>query len=439
MCDRSNKPNVLFIMTDQQSRHMISCTGNTHLKTPALDGLARDGIRFEKAYCSNPVCTPSRVSMFTGVMPCRLGADNNGKCEDRLNLPEEIISNAMGNIMKRSGYDTFYGGKDHMFTALAPKNAGFDEYFPDEREALPKACVEFIQRKREKPFCAVASFINPHDICFAHQAKNGINSHGVLDLREKALALPLEELPPLPDNYEITQNEPTRVEANLNLKAITPAITMRQEYDDVEWRINRWIYHRLTEQVDRLIGEILDGLKAAGHEKDTLIVFTSDHGNMDASHHLASKGLPYEESVGVPFIMKYPETIAGNQIENECFVNTGLDIIPTVCDYIGVEKPWHMLGKSLRPLAEKQNGVDVPLYTVSENHWFRMLRSKQYKYCCFSIGQEELLVDLENDPGEQKNCALDPEYQAVLKQHREWMSEWVTLSDDETGKDFLIR
>jgi arylsulfatase A-like enzyme len=431
------RPNILFIMTDQQSRHMMSCAGNPHLNTPALDSLARDGIRFEKAYCSNPVCTPSRVSMVTGMMSCRLGADDNGVCDDGLKFSEEVLDSAIGNVMKGAGYDTFYGGKTHLFTPLEPLNAGFDEYFRDEREALPAACVDFIQREREKPFFAVASFINPHDICFAHQAKNDINTQGVLHLREKALALPREELPPVPSNYAITQNEPAVVEANLNPNAITPAITMRNEYDDYEWRINRWIYHRLTEQVDTLIGEILDGLKAAGHENDTLIIFTSDHGNMDASHHLSSKGVPFEESVGVPFIMKYPGAIAAGQTEIGRLVNAGIDILPTLCDYAGVDKPAHFLGRSLRPLAEHQDTVDAPPYVVSENRWFRMLRGERFKYCCFATGDEELLVDLESDPGELVNLAEGSEYQATLKEHRQLMSEWMDLSNDEKGKTFL--
>jgi len=431
------EPNILFIMTDQQSRHMMSCAGNPHLNTPAMDSLARDGVRFEKASCSNPVCTPSRVSMFSGMMSCRIGVDDNGKCKDVLDLPEEVQGNAMGNVMKRSGYDTFYGGKTHLITPLEPTNAGFDEYFRDEREALPAACVDFIQRERDKPFFAVASFINPHDICFAHRAKNGINTQDVIKLREEALQLPIDELPPLPDNYEITQNEPATIEAHLNPKAITPAITMRKEYDDYEWRINRWIYHRLTEQVDALIGQILDGLKTAGHENDTLVIFTSDHGNMDASHHLASKGVPFEEAVGVPFIMKHPGHIAAGQTESEYLVNAGIDILPTLCDYAGVDKPAHFLGRSLRPLAENQDTTDTPPYIVSENHWFRMLRSKHFKYCCFTTGDDEFLVDLENDPGELVNLANDPEYQQTLKEHRKLMSEWMELSNDEKGKAFL--
>jgi hypothetical protein len=231
-------PNILFIMTDQQHARMMSCAGNEYLNTPAMDSLARDGIIFEKAYCSNPVCTPSRISMATGMMSCRLGIGNNGQFADRTELPEEVNANSMGKLMKKAGYETFYGGKVHMTYQLNPPDAGYDVCFRNEREELPQACIDFIKQKRDEPFFAVASFINPHDICFAHRAKNDINTEGVLELRKEALKLPLDELPPLPDNYEIPEGEPTAVEANLNPGAITPGITMRHEYDDYEWRIN---------------------------------------------------------------------------------------------------------------------------------------------------------------------------------------------------------
>ncbi len=168
LSEKAGKPNVLFIITDQQHAGMMSCAGNEWLKTPATDSLAQDGIRFERAYCSNPVCVPSRTSMATGVMSCRLGADNNGSGMRIKQLPPEVDANSMGKLMKRAGYDTFYGGKVHMCSSLAPKNAGYDEYYRDQRDRLPAACISFMNKKRNNPFFVVASFINPHDICFAH-------------------------------------------------------------------------------------------------------------------------------------------------------------------------------------------------------------------------------------------------------------------------------
>ena len=431
------KPNILFIMTDQQHAGMMSCAGNKWLKTPALDAMAADGIRFEQAYSANPVCVPSRISMATGVMPCRLGANDNHTGSAIKQLPPEVDANSMGKLLKRAGYDTFYGGKVHMCRSLVPRNAGYDEYYRDSRDELPTACVEFIKRKRDKPFFAVASFINPHDICFAHKAHTGQKSN-VMDLYQKAAVLPLDELPPLPDNYGIQQNEPSAIQAHLSARATTPTSTMREEYDEKAWRINRWIYHRLTERVDGEIGRILDGLKKAGLEDNTLIIFTSDHGNMDASHRLASKGMFYEESVGVPFILKYKGSIPAGQTDRKHLVSTGLDILPTICDYAGIDIPEHLLGRSLRGVAEGETVDDWRTYVASENHYTRMIRSQRYKYCAFDDpDSKESLVDMENDHGEMRNLVDDPEFQEVLAEHRRLLADWSKISGDNDASKYL--
>ena len=130
------RPNILLIITDQQHAEMMSCAGNRFLRTPAMDSLARDGIRFTNAYVTNPVCVPSRISMATGVMAGRLGVLNNGV---KAIVPAEVDNNSLGKLVKRAGYDTFYGGKVHMCPELNPIDAGYDEYFKDQRDALPGA------------------------------------------------------------------------------------------------------------------------------------------------------------------------------------------------------------------------------------------------------------------------------------------------------------
>ena len=434
----NQRPNILFIMTDQQHAGMMSCTGNKWLKTPALDSLSREGVRFERAYSANPYCVPSRTAMATGVMSCRLGADNNALGMKIKALPTEVNDNSMGKIMKRAGYDTFYGGKVHMCKSLVPKNAGYDEYFQDQRGKLPAACLKFIKQKRDKPFFAVASFINPHDICYADKAKQGKDKYGMLMLHKEAFSLPLKELPPLPENCAIPEDEPGAIEASLSFQKYTPTKAMRKEYGDKDWRIYRWIYHRLTERVDGEIGRILDGLKEAGLEDNTLIIFTSDHGDMDASHRLTSKCIPYEESVGVPLLLKYKGNIPSNKTDSTHLISTGLDILPTLCDYAGVKKPEHLLGESLRPLAEGKRVENWRPYVASENDWFRMIRSQRYKYCAFAISDnKELLVDMENDPGEMRNLVDDPKFQKVLTEHRRLLADWSKFSGDKDASKYV--
>ncbi len=427
--DSEQKPNILFIMTDQQHDLMMSCTGNKWLKTPHLDGLAAEGIRFEKAYATNPVCVPSRMSMATGMMPGRMGAVCNDTGKNAM-IPQHIDENSMGKIMKCAGYDTFYGGKTHLYNQLIPISAGYDEFCKNQRETLPGPCLKFITKKRDKPFFAVASFINPHDICYAHSAHSGRPSR-VKDLYDEALALPLDELPPLPDNYGIQENEPSAIQGKLSAKAKTPSLTMRNEYDEKAWRINRYIYHRLTERVDGEIGQVLDGLKQAGLEDNTLIIFTSDHGNMDASHRLASKSFPYEESVGIPFLMKYKGVIQPGQVDSKHLVSAGIDILPTICDYADVAIPEHLIGKSLRQVAEGQSVANWREYIVSEDAKWRMLRTEKYKYTTFSDpASKESLVDLKNDPGEMRNLVDHPEHKEVLRDHRKLLAQWSESTGD---------
>jgi arylsulfatase A-like enzyme len=404
-----------------------------------MDSLARDGIRFERAYVANPVCVPSRISMATGVMPGRLGVFSNGM---KAIVPDEVNANSLGKLVQRAGYDTYYGGKVHMCRELNPPNAGYDVVERDQRASLPDACIEFIQRKRDRPFFAVASFINPHDICYAHAAHIGKAPKGmrhVTELYRQASTLPLDQLPPLPTNYAIPAQEPGAIESHLSPKAVTPAGTMRREYDERQWRIYRWIYCRLTERVDEHIGRILAAVRDAGLEETTLILFTSDHGNMDASHQLASKGLFYEESVRVPFLLKYKDVIPAGQVDDDHLVATGLDLLPTLCDYAGADVPETLLGRSLRKIAEGRNVDDWRTCVVSENSWGRMIRSKRFKYCVYDSGTlRESLVDMNEDPGEMRNLATVPEFSELLLQHRRYLLQWIEDSRDTEAKAFAL-
>ena len=436
--EQSDKPNILFIITDQHHARMLSSAGNPYLKTRALDSMARSGIRFSRAYVCNPVCVPSRISMATGVMAGRFGVFNNGM---KATIPKEVSTNSLGKLIKAGGYDTFYGGKVHMAPELTPLKAGYDEYCKDQRDKLPEACIEFMTRKRDKPFFAVASFINPHDICFAYNARQP-NRKGkplVDRLYREAQALPADQLPPLPDNSAVPKREPDAIEANMKVTAVTPAKLIRKDYNNRDWRNYRWIYCRLTERVDAQIGRLLDALKAHDLEKNTLVIFTSDHGDMDGSHRLASKNVFYENSVGVPFMMQYKGVIPAGVVDNNSLVSNGLDVLPTLCDYAGVSIPNYLLGRTLRPVAEGRGDNARRPYVVAENNTGRMLRSDRYKYCVYTSGViRESLVDLKTDPGEMKNLAGLPQFHKTLNQHRDYLKQWIVESKDTPAKSFAI-
>ena len=428
-------PNILFIITDQHHANMLSSAGNPYLKTKALDGMAKAGIRFTNAYVTNPVCVPSRISMATGMMAGRFGVGM------RATIPKKVSDNSLGKLIKSGGYDTFYGGKVHMPPSLVPLKAGYDEFCKDQRDELPGACIEFMTRKRDKPFFAVASFINPHDICFAYNARQP-NRKGkplVDKLYQEAQALPADKLPPLPKNSEIPEREPDAIEATMKVTAVTPAKLIRKDYNERDWRNYRWIYCRLTERVDAQIGRLLDALKKNGLEKNTLVIFTSDHGDMDGSHRLASKNVFYENSVGVPFIMQYKGVIPTGVVDNKSLISNGLDVLPTLCDYAGVSVPNYLLGRSLRPVAENQEDNARRPYVVAENNTGRMIRSDHYKYCVYTSGKiRESLVDLRADPGEMKNLAGKAGFEKHLNRHREFLKQWIKESKDVTAKTFAI-
>ena len=418
---------------------MLSCAGNPNLSTPALDGLASSGVRFTNAYVANPVCGPSRISMATGRMPGSFGMFHNAA---KPTIPLGVRAKSLGRLIKAAGYDTFYGGKADMSAALAPLAAGFDEHFKSSRETLAKACIRFIERERDTPFFAVASFINPHDICFADQARHNLiddERTPVAELYRRARKLPLDGLPPLPTNFAVPKDEPSAVGANLATTAVTPSGIMRASYTERDWRMYRWIYCRLTERVDAHIGEILEALDRNGLEEETLVVFTSDHGDMDASHHLPSKAHFYEESAGVPFILRLPGSIPAGVVNESSLVSTGLDLLPTLCEFAGVPIPGGLLGRSLRTVAE--GGRDEPkrAFVVTENHTGRMLRTSEYKYCLFIDGVErESLFDMKTDRGELVNLARNSDYASVLGEHRKLLQSWIEESGDSAAIEFVI-
>ncbi|PHR95944.1 MAG: hypothetical protein COA78_29370 [Blastopirellula sp.] len=431
-------PNILLILTDQHHANMLSSAGNPYLKTHALDSMAKSGVRFTRAYVTNPVCVPSRISLATGIMAGRFGVFDNGM---RASIPNEVRINSLGNLIKSGGYETFYGGKVHLPPSLSPLNAGYDEFYKDQRDKLPEACIQFMTKKRDKPFFAVASFINPHDICFAYNARQPDRRGLALvnGLYKQAQALPEDQLPPLPDNSAIPALEPEAIESSLKVIAVTPAKLMRKDYSDRDWRNYRWIYCRLTERVDAQIGQLLDALKEHQLEENTLVIFTSDHGDMDGSHRLASKNVFYENSVGVPFIMQYKGVIPSGVVNEKCLISNGLDVLPTLCDYAGVAAPDYLLGRTIRPVAEGHTDNARRPYIVAENSTGRMIRTDHHKYCVYGHGtHRESLVDLQQDPGELKNLAKSAEHQEILNIHRAHLHDWIEESKDTEAKAFAI-
>ncbi len=442
------KPNIIYIYTDQQSAAMMSCSGNTWLNTPAMDHIADNGIRFTRAYTTNPVCAPARVSLMTGRFPGsfndkkgRPARENRGAMTIG-HIPEEVVDTTIAAFLQRAGYDLIYGGKEHLPKGLTPKDLGFTDICNNERQLLAEESARHIKAKHDKPYFMIVSLINPHDICYMAirdsaetDSEKRLVNRGTVPLAalDKAMEMPAgvgedefyeTHCPPLPPNYEPLKDEPKAAEYMLDQRNFRRHA--RDKYTDRQWRLHRWAYCRLTEVVDREIQTILDAIKQSGAEEDTLVIFSSDHGDNDASHRLEHKTTFYEESANIPFAAMWKGQIPAGQVDDTHLVSNGLDLLPTVCDYAGLKAVADPRGKSLRPLFE---GKDVPWRDTLgvENEIGRMVVSQdRLKYIRYdAAGKEERLLDLDKDPHETAYCTDDPAYASRLAALRQcFETEW---------------
>jgi len=431
------RPNILLIMTDQQFAGAMSCAGNSDLHTPAMDSLAANGTLFTNAYCANPVCVPSRVSMFSGRMPHEMGVYTN------LRLHKDIRNFPMlGRVVSDAGYETGYVGKWHLLAGKRDRAVhGFDRPSIHKDPGTPEDCATFLKKARTKPFFLVASFINPHDIC--HWARGETFKNGPI-----GSAPPPEQCPELPANHAIPANEPElirKIQAQYGERLYPTA-----DWTPGKWRQYRWAYYRMVELVDRRIGEVLDVLRRTGQEENTVVVFLSDHGDGNAAHKWNQKQVLYEEPARVPFILAQIGHTRPGVTERRQLVSTGLDLFPTICDYAGVPVPPELKGHSLRGLAEAGGGEPLREYVVAETEFGtfnstppfqhvgpmgRMVRSAKYKYIVYSEGAiREQLFDMERDPGEMNNLAVSSQHAEALNAHRKMLLDW----QGETNDDFPV-
>jgi len=447
------RPNVLFIITDQQHAGMMSCMGNKWLKTPAVDSLAACGIRFERAYACNPVCAPNRFSIQTGLMPSAVGMGRNEHAAGVVET-DEMMAQTLGRLFQNAGYETAYGGKVH----LPPKmnnveNIGYRYLTNDKRQGLAETCAKFIKGHHSRPFFLFASFINPHDICYmAINDFNRSKGKGPIDnldsrICEQVLdrarnsgdidAFVKKNCPPLPVNHHVPGNEPQCItEKYLNARAFRAYA--RKNWTENQWRLHRWLYCRLTEIVDSQIKTVLDALRQAGLEDNTLIVFTSDHGDMDSAHKMEHKSVLYEEALRIPLIIRYKGRIAKGLVDDTHLVSNGLDVLPTLCDYAGIEPPVGLHGASLRPLAEGKLAKNWRDFVVFESQNGRGVRTQRYKYCIYDSGEHrEQLIDLKSDPGEMNNLAELEDYKQVLEKHRQLLHRWIETTGDKIASEYI--
>jgi choline-sulfatase len=395
--------------------------------------------------------------MLSGMMPSAIGMEHNG--DIRNPVPQAILDNAMGAVLRRAGYQTVYGGKTHV-PGLKKQNRiedyGFDDICQDSRDELADVCVKFLHEKHERPFLLVASFINPHDICY--MAIRAWKQSGTVPKDAKVTPLAPEAIrcldaalqrpagvsdeeffgkvcPPLPANYGIPDGELSMFGG----KDRSFRGYVREHWGERDWRLHRWAYARLTERVDGEIGKVLAALRESGLEKNTLVVFTSDHGDMDSAHRFEHKSMLYEEAVNVPMIVSWNGVTQAGLVDREHFVSTGLDLIPTMCEYAGVSAPAALKGRSLKALAEGRAVETWRSHLVVENLQARLLHAGDWKYMVGDSGEvREMVVDLKHDPGEMKNVAADPAAREKLEAGRRLLKEWYASHNLKLDPKYVV-
>ena len=457
-------PNIILIITDQHNVDMIHALGGAnsqYVSTPHLDRLVNSGYSFTNCWCTNPLSVPSRFAMLTGESPLGYGVRNNYPPPE---LREKIVpmleQRAMGAWFRKAGYQTYYGGKVHapfangnsMYNDI--KGYGFEFIETGDRQPLADAGSKLLrERTSTDPFLLVLSFINPHDICM--EANEMIQAGGkrgeevdrnsqryrqimgdLQPVRDAYMAKGSEcfesdAVVPLPSNFAVADKHPVaRERANAN-----PLRT------DAEWRRYIWAYHRLVERVDRQIGQVLDALDASPFRDHTFVVFTSDHGEMAASHQLVGKNILLNECQKVPFV------ISGKGItprtDAQTVVNNGLDLLPTLCGIAGIAAPEELAGSSLWGLVQgMQDAKPMRDYLFLECfNAFQLLQQGRYKYTiCERVNDfPEMFVDLANDPLEKGNAIDDPASKAKIEElriimQRELATHGYTLTKTKSKK-----
>ena len=424
----SERPNVVMILTDQQAASAMGCAGNPHVHTPAIDSIAASGVRFTRSYVTQPLCLPCRASIQTGRFPHEIGTSTNGS---RLESGHPML----GRLLAEGGYATAYFGKWHVGVPLQESATGYALTSEKRSDVeIVRMASEFLAKPPRQPFFATISLRNPHDVC-------------ELARRERLPQGPIpeapndpSELPPLPENFALPQNEPSAIRdvQRKHRDFLHPT----HDWSDLEWRQYLWGYYRLVEKADRGVGALLDALSDSGNANNTMLIFTSDHGEGIASHRWNQKQVLYDQAARVPLLVAHPRA-SRRGATCDALVSTGIDLMPTILGAAAIDsRLGSRYGRSLEALSIDPSDVSgrSRRFVVAETTFGRgrdygpsgrMVRTERFKYVIYSSGtRREQLFNMQDDPGETRNLAVDSAFGSVLASHREILREWAAETDD---------
>ena len=396
---------------------------------PNLRRLAGRAGDFSHAYCTNPLCVPSRGSLFTGRPPHALGLVEGLKVPFEDGWSEEGVFP----LFARHGYRNAYAGKWHLRRNDLPEDApSVRRIAPFGDEGTTKACVRFLESEAVaddgSPFFLVASYSNPHDIC------QWIRSE---PLPEGPLEEPLPEVdPPLPPNHRRQADAPS---ALAEQEAASPK-KMPRGPGVPDWVAYRRAYAGLCAKVDAQIGQVLRALENSPAADNTLVVFTSDHGDGMGAHEWNQKTALFEECVRVPLLIARPGDSAARRMDTP--VSNGLDLPATLLDLAGIPVPPELPGRSLVPALRGTSIEPTPLIveTGGPHYYGRALIDGAVKYVVYDRGDHrEQLFDLAVDPGETRNLATVPDHQSLLHTCRTRLRQQLEADGDRIGLETLAK
>ena len=408
------RPSIVFFLTDDQRADSMGCAGNAAVKTPHLDRIASEGVRFRNAFVTHSLCSPSRASFLTGQYSSLHGVINNGT-----DLPDAHLT--FPQLLQKAGYATGYCGKWHMSAKRSDRRPGFDFMATFKGQGVYDDPPIEVNGRQFKAKGWMDDILTDHALEFLKGVPKGKpfylqvafkSAHGPFSPPDRLKgAYPNVVFPLAPAVKDDLSAKPRWQQGGSRWSAYAKEAGK----DPAAW-IQDFIrnYQACLAAADENVGRVLKYLDDNGFAENTIVVFAGDNGYFFGEHDHLDKRLMYEESIRVPYLARFPKGVKGGRVLDPMVLN--IDLAPTLLDYAGIEVPAQMQGKSLRPILE---GKDVPWRTSWYYEYFEShkdlvpiegVRTSTRKYVR-TMGVEpveEEMYDLEKDPREMTNLAADP-------------------------------
>jgi arylsulfatase A-like enzyme len=463
------RPNILLIHADQHRYDCVGANGHPLLQTPNLDRIAREGVNFVQAYCSIPVCTPARASLLTGLWSCQHGCIANPDSEAFRPMLPGLPTFVQ--TLKAAEYFTGVVGKWGVDRNAGPLEYGFDSYIAEQGYAGWRAAHGLPPPPRRNGyFGEVDPFITPEQSRLAWGAQQTIDMLRTAAADERPFFIrwdPSEpHLPNIPPEPYASLYPPGTIPPWRSFPDPLEAKPFVQRRHRAIWGVEGWTWQQWAPVVSRYLGEItlldhqvghiLDELDRLGLSRNTLVVYSADHGDLCGGHGLIDKHfVMYDELVRVPLLMRWPDRLPAG-CEVDAFVSSSIDLASTFCAAAGQEPPTTFMGHDLLALAVGASAAErestagqthptmpttlerTPLrqdifsaYHGNQLGLFsqRMVRDRRWKYVWNATAEDEL-YDLHSDPGEITNRAADPECVEELARLRSRLLVWMEQTED---------